>query len=77
MRVCCSNAIEDSMDRIPSRTDLSADEWTSLVEIVAYSFMSKGSLPAARRARLVALGLIQDAMGGVVPTPAGRVVARM
>jgi hypothetical protein len=65
------------MEKIPRRADLSADEWTSLVEIVAYSFMSKGSLPASRRARLVALGLIQDAMGGVVPTPAGRVVARM
>ena len=64
------------MDRIPARSELSEPEMNSLRVIVAQSFMSRGSLPAERRARLVALGLVQNALGGVVPTPAGRIVAR-
>jgi hypothetical protein len=64
------------LDRIPNAGDLTPDEMASLRLIVSHSFMSKGSLPAARRAQLVALGLIQDGMGGVMPTPAGRIAAR-
>ncbi len=65
------------MDRIPHRSDLSAGEYGALRLIVDQSFMSAGSLPKATRARLVELGLIQLSMGGVTPTPAGRIVARM
>jgi hypothetical protein len=49
---------------------------TSLRLIVRQSFMSQGSLPVARRARLVELGFIQNVMGGVAPTPAGRIRSR-
>jgi hypothetical protein len=65
------------VDRIPGRGDLSPDEMTSLRMIVSHSFMSNGALSKERRTRLVALGLIQNSMGGVTPTPAGRIVARM
>jgi hypothetical protein len=64
------------MDRIPNASDLTVEEMASLRLIVAHSFMSKGVLPAARRARLVELGLITNSMGGVVPTPSGRIAAR-
>jgi hypothetical protein len=67
---------EDSMDRFPSRSELSEPEMVSLREIVAASFMSRASLPADRRARLLSLGLIQSGMGGVMPTPMGRMLAR-
>jgi hypothetical protein len=64
------------MEQLSRRTDLSASEWMSLRAIVSASFMSRGSLPAETRARLVEMGLIQNAMGGVMPTPAGRIAAR-
>ena len=64
------------MDHIPNAGDLTLDEMASLRLIVRQSFMSKGSLSADRRARLVELGLITNSMGGVVPTPAGRICAR-
>jgi hypothetical protein len=44
--------------------------------IVQHSFMSKSVLSAAHRARLIELGLIQAAMGGLLPTSAGRICAR-
>lgn len=65
------------MDRIPNRGDLTSEEMAALRLIVAHSFMSKGSMPASRRARLIELGLIQSGMGGLMPTPTGRIVARM
>ncbi|MGH6890360.1 MAG: hypothetical protein ACREHF_14390 [Rhizomicrobium sp.] len=65
------------MDLISSRSDLTVGEMTLLRLIITGSFMSKGSLPAARCARLFELGLIQTGMGGVMPTPAGRMVARL
>ena len=65
------------MNNIFSRGDLTAEEMGSLREVVDHSFMSRASMPLGRRARLVALGLIQNGMGGVMPTPAGRIVARM
>jgi hypothetical protein len=64
------------MDRMPSKSELTSPEFLSLREIVSASFMSRGSLPNARRARLIELGLIKNALGGVVATPAGRIVAR-
>jgi hypothetical protein len=64
------------VERIPNVGDLTPEEMSSLRLIVVRSFMSKGSLSAERRARLVELGLITNSMGGVVPTPAGRIAAR-
>jgi hypothetical protein len=62
------------MNRIPSRSDLTAAEYVSLC-LVAKGFMSR-TIPSAHRLRLVELGLIQDRMGGLMPTPAGTMVAR-
>jgi hypothetical protein len=63
-----------SMDRIPTKSDLTAAEFSALCE-VSTGFMSR-TIPLARRARLVELGLIQEVMGGLMATPAGRIVAR-
>ena len=48
----------------------------SLRLIVRHSFMSKSVLTTAHRTRLIELGLIQSAMGGLLPTSAGRICAR-
>lgn len=64
------------MDQIPNARDLSASELTALRLIVSRSFMSRRSFPAVLRTRLVGLGLVQDALGGLSPTPAGRIAAR-
>jgi hypothetical protein len=64
------------MDKFPNANSLTSNELTALRLIVARSFMSRGSFPAATRMRLVELGLIQDALGGVSPTPAGRMAGR-
>jgi len=73
----CGQPIEDFVDRIPNRGDVTPDELASLRLIVDCSFLSTSAIPALRRARLLQLGLIQNGMGGLMPTPAGRIVARM
>jgi hypothetical protein len=73
----CAQPIEEFVDRIPNRADVTADELASLRLIVDSSFVSTGTIPGPRRARLLQLGLIQNGMGGLMPTPAGRIVARM
>jgi hypothetical protein len=65
------------MERIPGARDLTADEMISLRSIVGASFTPNGQLNASRKKRLIALGLIHSTMGGLMPTPAGRIVARM
>ncbi len=62
------------MSRMPSRSDLTAAEYSSL-RLVATGFMTR-TIPFAHRTRLVELGLIQERMGGLMPTPAGIMVAR-
>ena len=62
------------MNRMPNRSDLTEDEYSSL-RLVAKGFMTR-TIPSAHRLRLVQLGLIHDAMGGLMPTPAGTIVAR-
>ena len=62
------------MNRIPGRDDLTPAEFASLC-LVAKGFMGR-TIPVSARKRLVELGLIQDMMGGLMPTPAGRMVAR-
>ena len=61
------------MSRMPSRSDLTAAEYSSL-RLVAKGFMTR-TIPSAHQTRLVELGLIQDRMGGLMPTPAGIMVA--
>jgi hypothetical protein len=63
------------MDRMPNAADLTPSELSSL-RLVARGFMSR-TIPKAHEARLVQLGLIQSLMGGLMSTPAGRMVARM
>ena len=65
------------MYRIPSARDLTPEEMASLRIVVASSFTSSGHINPVQRNRLIELGLIHFAMGGLMPTPAGRIVARM
>jgi hypothetical protein len=62
------------MDRIPNGGDLTPAEFSSL-RLVARGFMSK-TIPRTHQTRLVQLGLIQAILGGLIATPAGRMVAR-
>lgn len=64
------------MGHIPNAGDLTHDEMKSLRLIVAHSFMSGSALHPQHRQRLIELGLIQTGMGGLMPTPAGRIAAR-
>ena len=64
-------------DRIPSARDLTAEEMDTLRKVVGSSFTPNGQINADQMKRLIALGLIHSAMGGLMPTPAGRIVARM
>lgn len=65
------------MQRMPRASDLTVSELLSLRDIVAGNFTSKATVSAAKREKLLELGLIQSAMGGLMATPAGRIVARM
>lgn len=65
------------MDRMPNARDLTPEEMTSLRGVVAGGFTPKGHVNRLQSARLIELGLIQSALGGLLPTPAGRIVARM
>jgi hypothetical protein len=50
---------------------------TSLRAVVAGSFVPVHQMSPQNRTRLLELGLIQNAMGGLMPTPAGKIVARL
>jgi hypothetical protein len=65
------------MDDIPRSSELTAGEMRVLKEIIARSFIPFGSVPKLRRERLIAMGLVTAGMGGLMPTPMGRIVARM
>jgi hypothetical protein len=62
------------MDALPGRSALTAAEFSSLC-LVSKGFMSR-TIPADHIKRLVELRLIQDIMGGLMATPAGRMVSR-
>ena len=62
------------MNRLPNAADLTSPEYSSLL-LVARGFMGK-TIPKSHQARLIELGLIQCLMGGLIATPAGRMVAR-
>ena len=62
--------------RFPTALDLTLDEMKSLRGIVTGGFTPIGQVNRFQRARLIELGLIQCALGGLLPTPAGRIVSR-
>jgi hypothetical protein len=62
------------MTRLANAADLTSPEYSSLL-LVARGFMSQ-TIPKVHQARLIELGLIQCRMGGLMATPAGRIVAR-
>ena len=64
------------MDRVPRAHELTADEMASLRRVVANSFTPCGHVDQLQQKHLIELGLIQRAMGGLMPTPTGRIVAR-
>jgi len=63
------------MDRMPTAADLTSAEYFALRQ-VAKGFIGR-TISKAHQARLVQLGLIQSLMGGLMITPAGRMVARL
>jgi hypothetical protein len=65
------------MQRIPTNLELTGNELLSLRSIVARSFVPANQVNRKARARLLALGLIQNALGGLMATPAGRIAARL
>ena len=66
-----------AMDEIPRSSELTAGEMRVLKDVIARSFIAFGSVPKLRRERLLAMGLVSAGMGGLMPTPMGRIVARM
>ena len=65
------------MQRIPTGLELTRSELLSMREIVVRSFMPANQVSLQTRRRLMELGLIQNALGGLMATPAGRIVARL
>jgi hypothetical protein len=64
------------MDEIPRSGDLTTGEMATLKDIIARSFVTTGTVPKLRRERLLDMGLVSAGMGGLMPTPKGRIVAR-
>jgi hypothetical protein len=65
------------LQRIPSARELTGEEMRSLRVVVASSFIPASQMSRESRTRLIDLGLIQNAMGGLMPTPSGKIVARL
>lgn len=63
--------------RIPSAGELTREELRLLRQVVASSFVPVNQMSRENRIRLIGLGLIQNAMGGLMPTPSGKIVARL
>jgi hypothetical protein len=66
-----------TMDRIPSALELTPDQLIALRNIVAGGFTPTSGIGLQDRTRLTELGLIRGAMGGIIASPAGRMVARL
>jgi len=64
------------MDRVPRAHELTSDEMASLRRVVANSFTPSGHVNQLQQKHLIELGLIQCRMGGLMPTPTGRIVSR-
>jgi len=65
------------LDRIPSARELTPEEMKAPRGIVGSSFTSSSHVNPVQQKRLIALGLVRYGMGGLIPTPAGRIVARV
>jgi hypothetical protein len=65
------------MDRVPRASELTHPELMLLRAIVTRSFYPVRQLDPRLLARLLELELVHRGMGGVMPTPAGRIVSRM
>jgi hypothetical protein len=65
------------LDRIPRASELTADELSTLRRLATASFTPATQVNALQRDRLLELGLIQRAMGGLMATPAGRILTRL
>jgi hypothetical protein len=65
------------MNQLPRASDLTTEELLSLRLVVTRSFMTATAIQRSHRARLLELGLIQKGMGGIMPTPAGKIVAHL
>jgi hypothetical protein len=66
----------DDRGRIPSALELTTDELLALRAILARSFIPANQIDREVRLHLLQLGLICKALGGLMATPAGRIVAR-
>ncbi|HEX4303601.1 MAG TPA: hypothetical protein VHZ78_12470 [Rhizomicrobium sp.] len=64
------------MDHMHRGGELTPDEQRILRDIISRSFVSRRTIPAAICERLLAMGLVAQGMGGLTPTPAGRIAAR-
>lgn len=62
--------------KLPQTTDLTVEEMVLLRRILSESFVSAGSVSKAHSKKLLELGLITKGMGGFMPTPAGKIMAR-
>jgi len=65
------------VDHFTRSSDFTAAELACLRHIIKCSFVSKGAVSITHRERLQSMGLISIGMGGLMPTPTGRIVARM
>ena len=64
------------MKLFPGASALTAAEFASLL-LIAPGFISSHVIPKAHQARLIELGLIRTAMGGLLATPTGHMAVRM
>jgi len=64
------------VQQIARASDITAGELQALRRVVAESFVSRATLTRLQIDRLSSLELVHCAMGGVMPTPAGRIVSR-
>ncbi len=65
------------LTRLPTALELSVREFAALRDITIRSFAPISQFAAPDRERLLQLGLVQRGMGGLMPTPAGRMAARL
>jgi hypothetical protein len=66
-----------TMTRIPTALELTTGELILLRNIAADGFMPGRQAMQRDIPRLLALQLVQRAMGGLIATPAGHIVARV
>jgi hypothetical protein len=65
------------MEQIARGSDLTIGEMQMLRRVLSESFVTSGTLNQTDKNHLLSLGLIRSALGGLMPTPAGKMAARM